>query len=164
MVKAYIGVGSNLNDPQRQVEVAIASLNKIPQSHVSCASSFYRSTPLGVKDQPEFINAVAEVETSLAPHALLAHLQRIEKEQGRVRDGTHWGPRIIDLDILLYGEQHVSTDDLRIPHPEMMKREFVIYPLAEIVPSLILPDGAPVAACQVACPSRGIQRIPQDAQ
>lgn len=164
MVKVYIGIGSNLHEPIRQVEVAIASLNKIPNSCVSCLSSIYRSAPLGVKDQPDFINAVAQIETGLGPHALLSHLQRIEREQGRVRDGTHWGPRIIDLDILLYGDECVSADDLLIPHPELRRREFVLYPLAEIAPDLALPDGVRVSALKEGCPPNGIQRIPQGPQ
>jgi len=164
MVKVYIGIGSNLNDPKRQVEAAIASLSKIPNSDMGCISSLYHTTPLGVKDQPGFINAVAQMDTILEPHLLLSHLQKIEREQGRMRDGTHWGPRIIDLDILLYGNECVSTDDLKIPHPELTNREFVLYPLAEIAPDLALPDGIEIAALRASCPPRGIERIPQNAQ
>ncbi|WP_423063483.1 2-amino-4-hydroxy-6-hydroxymethyldihydropteridine diphosphokinase [Candidiatus Paracoxiella cheracis] len=156
MVNAYIGIGSNLSEPLQQVRAAIASLKKIPDSHVSRVSSFYRSKPLGQPDQPDFINAVASVNTALDPHELLDYLQAIEQQQGRLRDGVRWGPRTIDLDMLLFGDIALRTDDLQIPHPGLVEREFVLYPLAEIAPDLVLPDGTTVRTLRARCSSRGI--------
>ena len=164
MVEAYIGIGSNLNKPQQQVKTAIQALNTMPVSSVSCASSLYCSKPLGVPGQPDYINAVVALSTSLGPYQLLASLQGIETAQGRVRDGTHWGARVIDLDVLLYGNETLATEKLVIPHPWLAAREFVIYPLAEIAPDLVLPNGVALSALQKQCPLRGMARIPQDEQ
>lgn len=156
MINAYIGIGSNLSEPLQQIRTAIASLEKIPDSHVSCVSSFYRSKPLGKRDQPDFINAVAAVNTTLDPYELLDYLQAIEQQQGRLRDGIRWGPRTIDLDMLLFGDMALVTDSLQIPHPGLVEREFVLYPLAEIAPDLVLPDGVSIRTLRARCPSRGI--------
>lgn len=164
MVRTYIGIGSNLNEPDQQVKAAIISLNQIFDSDVSYSSSLYRSKPLGVNNQPDFFNAVVAMDTALNPHQLLACLQKIEHDQGRVRDGTHWEPRIIDLDLLLYGGEIISTDDLVVPHPGIAQREFVIYPLVEIAPHLVLPNGVPIHMLKAGCSPRGIIRVLQDGQ
>lgn len=142
MITAYIAVGSNLGDPVAQAELAIKALEGIPGTHVLKASSLYSSTPMGPQNQPDYINAVVKIETELAPIDLLDNTQKIELEQGRVRKDERWGPRTLDLDILLYGEQIIDEPRLTVPHYGMKEREFVLYPLQEIEPNLTLPDGS----------------------
>lgn len=148
----YIGLGSNLSDPVRQVTDAIGCLNDIPETTVVTASSLYASCPMGPQNQPDFINAVAQVRTGLTPHALLSALLGVERRQGRnrprphrhlthrgeqqVQNTIHWGPRVIDLDLLLFGDETVKTENLTIPHPGLFERDFVIVPLLEIAPDL----------------------------
>jgi 2-amino-4-hydroxy-6-hydroxymethyldihydropteridine diphosphokinase len=136
----YIALGSNLNNPMRQIEAAVQRLKQLPHSVLEKLSSCYLSPPLGPADQPDFINCVAALTTSFTPEQLLDHLQNIEHEQGRVRT-LRWGPRTIDLDILLYDDQIIQTPRLTIPHCELTQRAFFIFPLFEIAPQLILPDG-----------------------
>ncbi len=145
MAKVFIGIGSNLNDPLKQVCEAINSLNTIKQTSLIQASSLYGSKPMGPQDQPDYVNAVAELETSLEPFELLDELQRIEGEFGRERiKGNRWGARVLDLDILLIDQLVIDTERLNVPHYGMKAREFVILPLAEIAPTLILPDGSTI--------------------
>jgi 2-amino-4-hydroxy-6-hydroxymethyldihydropteridine diphosphokinase len=141
MIKVYIAIGSNLEQPVAQAENAIKALKTLPKSTFLTASSLYSSTPMGPQDQPDYINAVAAVETELTPLELLDRTQAIEQKQGRVRKADRWGPRTLDLDILLYGDTVIDSERLTIPHYGMKQREFVLYPLAEIAPSLQLPDG-----------------------
>jgi len=137
---ACIGLGSNLDDPARQIGAALKELARVADTRVQCVSSLYRNPPLGPQDQPDYVNAVAAVLTRLAPYALLHALQEIEHRQGRVRDAQRrWGPRRIDLDILTYGSRVVVEDDLTIPHPGIPERNFVLFPLLEIAPDLQLP-------------------------
>ncbi|WP_018692039.1 2-amino-4-hydroxy-6-hydroxymethyldihydropteridine diphosphokinase [Algicola sagamiensis] len=139
-VTCYIGIGANLNDPKNQVLRAIEAIRAIPKvNHVS-ASSLYGSQPMGPQDQPDYINAVVAVETTLSPHDLLHACQHIEQEHGRVRKAERWGPRALDLDMILYGNQVIETEELTVPHYGMKVRSFVLYPLAEIAPDLTLPD------------------------
>ncbi|MFC3678563.1 2-amino-4-hydroxy-6-hydroxymethyldihydropteridine diphosphokinase [Bacterioplanoides pacificum] len=140
MTRCYIGLGANLNDPEQQIRSALAFLRQLPDCRLTAVSSLYGSKPLGPQDQPDFLNAVAGLETSLPPLALLDTLQQQELDQGRVRK-RHWGERNIDLDILLYGDLQLRSERLNLPHHEMHKRSFVIVPLAEIAPQLQLPDG-----------------------
>ncbi|MEA3640521.1 MAG: 2-amino-4-hydroxy-6-hydroxymethyldihydropteridine diphosphokinase [Lamprobacter sp.] len=133
-VSAYIGLGANLGHPRRQVEQALLQLQSLPQSDVVAVSSLYRTVPVGPVDQPDFINAVARLDTRLKPLALLAALQQIERQHGRIRNGQRWGPRTLDLDILLMGEQVLRLPQLCVPHPQMHCRAFVLGPLAEIAP------------------------------
>ena len=135
---AYIGLGSNLDDPIAQVERAIAALETLPQSRLSARSCLYRSPPMGPADQPDYVNAVVELETTLAPLALLEALHGIEQAQGRVRT-RHWGERVIDLDLLLYADLHLDSDALQLPHPGLATRAFVLRPLAELVPGAQIP-------------------------
>ncbi|MBN6064458.1 2-amino-4-hydroxy-6-hydroxymethyldihydropteridine diphosphokinase [Aggregatibacter actinomycetemcomitans] len=144
MNKVYVALGSNLADPQAQLVAALRAMNQLPDSKVVSVSSFYQSKPLGPQDQPDYVNAVACLETALSPFALLDELQRIEQEQGRVRL-RRWGERTLDLDILLYAEQTIQSGRLTVPHYDMHNREFVIIPLAEIAPTLSLPNGQSVS-------------------
>ncbi|MGB6291946.1 MAG: 2-amino-4-hydroxy-6-hydroxymethyldihydropteridine diphosphokinase [Vibrio anguillarum] len=141
MILVYIAVGSNLGDPIAQAKQAIEALKYLPHSRFLSASSLYSSTPMGPQNQPDYINAVVAIETDLTPLELLDCTQNIELEQGRVRKEERWGPRTLDLDILLYGNEVIDSERLTIPHYGMKVREFVLYPLAEIAPSLQLPDG-----------------------
>ncbi|PIZ03554.1 MAG: 2-amino-4-hydroxy-6-hydroxymethyldihydropteridine diphosphokinase [Gammaproteobacteria bacterium CG_4_10_14_0_8_um_filter_38_16] len=135
---AYIALGSNLNNPEKQVEDALKFIRLIASTAVIAESSLYESTPLGFADQPNYINQVIAIETTLTAHALLRALQSIENKMGRVRK-VRWGSRIIDCDIILFGNEKMATPELTIPHPEYKNRDFVLYPLAEIAPDLVLP-------------------------
>lgn len=141
---AYIGVGSNLGGPAEQVERGISSLERIPCCELVARSRLYRNPPMGPQDQPEYVNAVAALETTLTPDALLEALQAIETRQGRVASDVHWGPRVIDLDLLLYGKEIIEAGHLHVPHPGIAARAFVLVPLAEIAPGLELPALGPV--------------------
>ncbi len=135
---AYIGLGSNLEGPKEQIKRALIALNDTTDIEVSGLSSLYRSKPLDGSDQPDYINAVCRVKTHLSALELLYVCQGIESKQHRVRD-ERWGPRTIDLDIILYGTQVIASKKLVVPHPEMMNRAFVLVPLKEIEPNLIVP-------------------------
>ena len=136
---AYIGVGSNLNDPPAQVLRAFAQLAELPRTKVILTSPIYRTRPFGPVDQPDFANAVVGLLTQLGPHELLQGLQAIEAAQGRPKERQHWGPRIIDLDVLVYGRERLKDPDLTVPHPGIVERNFVLYPLADIAPDLDIP-------------------------
>lgn len=146
MTLAFIALGSNLASPLDQVNAAIAALGEIPDSRIVACSSLYRTPPLGPPDQPDYLNAAVALETTLAPEALLDHTQRIELQQGRVRKAERWGPRTLDLDIMLFGEMTVQTARLTIPHYDMKNRGFMLWPLFEIAPDLHLPDGESLQA------------------
>jgi 2-amino-4-hydroxy-6-hydroxymethyldihydropteridine diphosphokinase len=133
---AYIGLGSNLADPVAQVEAGVLALAALPQTRLVGRSRLFRSAPWGRLDQPEFINAVAMLETALSPRVLLDALLTIERAAGRERNGTHWGPRVLDLDVLVYGDRVVNESGLHVPHPHLAERAFVLMPLAEIAPEL----------------------------
>lgn len=138
MIKVYIGLGSNLNDPESQLKKAIIALEIVPSTSVVKVSSFYKSKPVGPQDQPDYINAVVELDTELSVHVLLDYLHGIENEQGRERE-IKWGARTLDLDILLFGEEIIQDQRLVIPHVEMHKRGFVLVPLDEISPDCKIP-------------------------
>ncbi len=144
MQTVFIGLGSNLANPAQQVLQAIQKLKCLPKSTLLAQSALYLTPPWGVEDQPAFINAVVKLATLLQPLALLDELLAIEVAQGRVRD-VRYGPRIIDCDILLYAEQQLASERLNVPHPNLMERAFVVVPLFEIAPTLILPCGKPLA-------------------
>lgn len=139
-VISYIGLGSNLADPIQQINTAIHELSKLPSSRLLAQSSLYRSPPFGPQDQPDYINAVVALETQLAAEELLDELQLLEQLHLRERK-IHWGPRTLDLDILLYGQAVINTERLQVPHPGVTQRITVLQPLAEIAPFLTLPDG-----------------------
>ncbi|EEZ4382141.1 2-amino-4-hydroxy-6-hydroxymethyldihydropteridine diphosphokinase [Escherichia whittamii] len=141
MTVAYIAIGSNLASPLEQVNAAIKALADIPESSILAISSFYRTPPLGPQDQPDYLNAAVALETTLAPEELLNHTQRIELQQGRVRKAERWGPRTLDLDIMLFGNEVINTERLTVPHYDMKNRGFMLWPLFEIAPELVFPDG-----------------------
>lgn len=132
MVRAYIGIGSNVGESATHVRRAIERLRHV--GNVLAASSLYQTRPWGLTDQPDFINAVVAVQTGLEPHALLAQLKRIEADMGRT-ESVRWGPRVIDLDLLTYGDARIESGALTVPHPQLRERAFVLVPLAEIDPS-----------------------------
>lgn len=137
---AYIGLGSNLSEPIKQVQAAIDEIKKLDQSHVSNVSSLYLSKPMGPQDQDDYINAVLALETTLTPLELLDTLQQIENKAGRVRKNNRWGARVLDLDIILFGNQIINSERLIVPHYGMKEREFVLLPLAEIAADLMIPS------------------------
>jgi 2-amino-4-hydroxy-6-hydroxymethyldihydropteridine diphosphokinase len=141
VTRVFIAVGSNLASPLDQVNAAIAALGEIPQTRIVAVSSFYRTPPLGPQDQPDYLNAAVELETALAPETLLDNTQRIELQQGRVRKAERWGPRTLDLDIMLFGDAVIHSERLTVPHYDMHNRGFMLWPLAEIAPDLIFPNG-----------------------
>lgn len=158
MERIYIGLGSNLAEPQEQLHAALAALKTLPRTHLAAVSSFYDSEPLGPADQPSYVNAVAALDSDLEPLELLDALQEIERNQGRVRKAERWGPRTLDLDILLFGDRQLAEPRLTVPHYHMQARPFVLYPLAEIAPDLHLPDGRTLDELLAACPCEGLRR------
>jgi 2-amino-4-hydroxy-6-hydroxymethyldihydropteridine diphosphokinase len=144
-VTAWIGLGSNLDGPRRQVARGLQALETIPGSHVIRRSPLYGSKPMGPAGQPDYVNAVAAIETALDPWALLDELQRIEAEAGRERGGARWGPRTLDLDLLLHGDRTIRDARLIVPHPGIAERPFVLVPLARVAPELSIPGGGTVA-------------------
>jgi len=156
-VISYIGIGSNQANPSHQAKQAIEALKLLPKTTLLKCSSLYTSTPMGPQDQPDYINAVAELDTQLSAIALLDALQAIEQAQGRVRKENRWGPRTLDLDIILYGNDQINTSRLTIPHYGMKVREFVLYPLLEIAADLMLPDGSLLSQLAAACDRKGLR-------
>ena len=147
---AFIGLGSNLADPQRQIEQALTELATLPQTCLRAASRLYRTAPVGplvaspgapLRSQPDFVNAAARLATTLTPAALLLALQQLERRHGRVRDGTRWGPRTLDLDLLLFGDLVQTAASLQLPHPQLHRRAFVLVPLADIAPPTLVVPG-----------------------
>ena len=157
---SFIGLGSNLAKPQTQISQAITEMAQLPDTTLLQQSSLYRSTALGSEPQPDYLNAVIKLATTLSPQALLEALQAIEVQHGRIRK-QRWEPRPLDLDILLYGNQLISTDALTVPHPEMKKRHFVLYPLAEIAPDIVIPGAENENLTQLLqrCPMAELQKI-----
>ncbi|MGB5464587.1 MAG: 2-amino-4-hydroxy-6-hydroxymethyldihydropteridine diphosphokinase [Sedimenticolaceae bacterium] len=143
-VTAFVGLGSNLGKPVAQVREAMRELDELPHTRRISQSRLYHSSPLGPAGQPPYVNAVAMLHTTLDPGALLAGLHDIEQRHGRLRN-ERWGPRTLDLDLLLYGDQQIETPRLRVPHPELHRRDFVLVPLFDIAPDLYLPGLGPLA-------------------
>ena len=158
MVRAYIGLGSNLADPQQQLRSALEALGQLPGSQLAGVSAFYASDSLS-PGQPRYTNAVAVLDSSMSALDLLDALQAIEADQGRERK-ERWGPRTLDLDILLYGDQVFDEPRLTVPHYHMHARPFVLYPLAELVPvDFCLPDQRPLSRLLADCPFVGLERL-----
>jgi 2-amino-4-hydroxy-6-hydroxymethyldihydropteridine diphosphokinase len=157
MVVAYIGLGSNQDHPVRQVRKAIEELAGLPSTRLLTSSPLYKSAPLGPADQPDYINAVTALETGLTPSALLNALQALEGRHGRVRGGVRWGPRNLDLDLLLYGNAIIDAPDLQVPHPGLPERGFVLYPLADIAPDFDVPGHGPVKQLLARCAQARIE-------
>lgn len=158
MERVYIGMGSNLAAPAEQLREALKALEQLPHTRLSGVSSFYVSDSL-LPGQPRYTNAVAALDTALEPLALLDALQSIENGQGRERL-ERWGPRTLDLDILLFGDRLIDEARLRVPHYHMQARAFVLYPLAELAPGIILADGRTLDDLLAACPFEGLERTP----
>ena len=155
---AYVGLGSNLADPVNQVARALDALDTLPQTRLLQASSLYRSAPVGYLDQPDFINAVAQVETGLAPRALLDALLALELECGRTREFQN-APRTLDLDVLMYDDLVHHEHGLTVPHPQMHLRAFVLQPLLEIAPDCIIPGVGSAADALAACAGQQLERL-----
>ena len=145
MARAYIGLGSNLGDREATLRRAVDLLGAEPGIDVLAVSDLRETEPVGVVDQPRFVNAAATIETGLDPRALLDVLLAVEQRLGRVRDGTHWGPRVVDLDLLLYGDVVLDEPGLRVPHPRLHERRFALEPLAELDPDLGVPGRGTVS-------------------
>lgn len=156
--RAFIAFGANLGDPAASFEHACAALAALPDTNVERRSSLYRSAPVGVEGQPDYVNGVIELHTHIAAPTLLAHLLDIEHEAGRRRDG-HCAPRTLDLDLLLYDDQVIHAPGLEVPHPRMHQRAFVLLPLAEIAPDAQIPGHGPVAALLPGVADQEIARI-----
>ncbi|WAR45136.1 2-amino-4-hydroxy-6-hydroxymethyldihydropteridine diphosphokinase [Methylomonas rapida] len=158
-IEAYIGLGSNLDNPVEQVRSAARELAASADIEKQALSPLYTSHPVGPQDQPDYVNAVMRILTRLAPLELLKQCQHIENQHGRVRL-VRWGARTLDLDILLYGDQRITLPDLVIPHPELTRRAFVLYPLADIAPAnLSIAGQGSLASLLTACPAEGLHRI-----
>ncbi|WP_283130000.1 2-amino-4-hydroxy-6-hydroxymethyldihydropteridine diphosphokinase [Enterovibrio norvegicus] len=159
MIRVYIAIGSNLGNPVEKASLAIDALKQLPNTQFVCCSSLYSSKPMGPSHQPDYVNAVAIVDTLLEPLDLLDQTQRIELEFGRERKDERWGPRTLDLDILLFGDLQINSERLTVPHYGMKVREFVLYPLAEITPDLHLPDGSAVTDLVAVVDKNGLTAI-----
>jgi 2-amino-4-hydroxy-6-hydroxymethyldihydropteridine diphosphokinase len=157
--RVYIGLGANLNQPVAQLQQAIAALRQLPHCQVVAVSALYGSKPMGPQDQPDYVNAVAAIDTYLSAEQLLDALQQLEQQQGRQRKAQRWGARTLDLDILLYGDAQINTPRLTVPHYGMRQREFVLYPLYEIAPQLQLPDGTVLCSLLEQVPLNGLQKL-----
>jgi len=155
----YIGLGANLNKPKEQLQRAIKTLSALPDCRVEQTSSFYQSKPMGPQDQGDYINAVIKLSTSISAIALLDSCQKIELEQGRIRKDERWGPRTLDLDLLLYNNDMISMERLVIPHYGMKQRNFVLLPLFEISPRITLPDGTQLSELIKITDKQGIQKL-----
>lgn len=158
MMRVYVALGSNLADPMHQVQAALDALAVIPDTALVTTSAFYRTPPYGPPDQPDYLNAAVLLTTSLSPEALLDHTQRIELEQGRVRKDERWGPRTLDLDIMLFGDLTLNTPRLIVPHYDIAHRAFMLVPLLEIAPNLTFPDGTAAAEMLAKLDTSAIQR------
>ena len=145
MTVAYVGLGSNLDDPSLQIERALAALAQLPATMLRARSRLYRSPPWGLLDQPDFVNAVAQLETDLPAPDLMRGLLEMEHAAGRDRRGQRWGPRVLDLDLLLYADLTAAEPGLQLPHPHMHERAFVLLPLAELAPALEIPGHGPIS-------------------
>lgn len=161
MIRAAVGLGANLGDAAASVRAALQALETLPQTRVVARSRLYRTPAWGVTAQPDFVNAVAVLETGLSAHALLDALLALERRAGRVRHPRErWGPRVLDLDLLLYGEAVIDTPGLRVPHPHLHARAFALLPLAEAWPQACIPGHGAVAALAAGMADAGIEALP----
>ncbi len=155
---AWIGLGANLGEPDRQLIMAVAALDTHPALALDAVSRLYRSAPIGPAGQPDYANAAVRLRTDLTPHSLLRALQAIENAAGRVR-AERWGPRLLDLDLLLFEADEIRSTDLTVPHPELVNRAFVIQPLLDLDPALALPNGTKLASLQAATEPAGLSVV-----
>jgi len=156
---AYVGVGSNLDEPRVQVQRAIAALDRIRGTKLVSSSPLYQTPPFGEVVQPAFINAAAGLLTQLSPEELLAELRALETTLGRQPPRERWGPRLIDLDLLVVGRETRATPELTLPHPGIPQRDFVLYPLADLAPDLDVPGAGRVALLKSRVENRGVRRL-----
>lgn len=156
---AYVGVGSNLSDPAAQVRRALDALGGLRDTRLVLRSPLYHTPPFGEMPQPAFVNAAAALLTMLSPEELLAALRDLERELGREPPRERWGPRLIDLDLLVLGGEKRATDSLTLPHPGIAERDFVLYPLADIAPDLEVPGVGRVSRLHQRVANRGVQRL-----
>ena len=159
MISAFVALGANLGDPRAQIERAVAALSQLPNSRLIACSPLYGSIPMGPSDQPDYVNGVAWLETDLTAHELLDQTQRIELEHGRVRKAERWGPRTLDLDLLLFGNQRLEDPRLTIPHYGMKERAFVLVPLFDLAPDLQLPCGSWLRDLVASCDRSGLMPL-----
>ncbi|TXH67192.1 MAG: 2-amino-4-hydroxy-6-hydroxymethyldihydropteridine diphosphokinase [Thiothrix sp.] len=158
--RAYIGLGSNQGESITTLNSALQQLAEHTEIQVEALSSFYQTKPVGPQDQPDYVNAVARLSTRLNAQELLAVLLETERLHGRVRNPKlRWGPRTLDLDVLLFGDAIIQETDLIVPHPELCKRAFVVYPLFELAPDLVLPNGTSLRACKAQLTAETLQLI-----
>lgn len=153
---AYVGLGSNLSDPVAQLRSALAALADLPATRLVARSRLWKSPPLGPADQPDYVNAAAGLLTRLEPRRLLGALRSVETAMGRAVPVQRWGPRVIDLDLLVFGMMEIDEPGLVLPHPGVHQRDFVLYPLAEFAPSLWVPGRGRVAALARQVENRGL--------
>lgn len=159
--RAFVGLGSNLRSPERQILLAFDELAVLPETRLVGRSSLYKTAPIGYADQPDFVNAVAEVWTLLSAKGLLDALLEIERRHGRVREIPN-GPRTLDLDVLLFGDHEVSSESLRVPHPRAHERAFVLHPLIELAPDVAIPGRGPARDWLDQCADQPIARIAEE--
>ena len=158
--RAYVGMGSNLDDPVVRLQRAFGELDDMPDTRLVACSKLYGNPPMGPPSQPDYVNAVAALDTTLSPHELLAALHAIERAHGRIRNGEGWGPRTLDLDLLLYGSSCIDEPGLRVPHPGIAARPFVLVPLSEVAPEpLAVPGHGPLSALLAACDSEAVAAL-----
>ena len=158
-VHAYIGLGSNMADPVAQVQSGFAALKQLADTRVEVCSSLYRTAPVGLQDQPDFINAVCRVKTRIAPAVLMQRLLDIERVHGRVRQGEKGGPRSLDLDLLLYSDELIQSAELTVPHPRLHERAFVLYPLLELDPEMSIPGRGSLRELMMQCADQRVQKM-----
>ena len=159
-VGCFVGLGSNLNNPIEQLHSAIQALERLTRSRLKKVSSFYAGKPMGPQDQPDYVNAVAELTTSLSAHQLLDQLQQIELNQGRERKGERWGARTLDLDLLVYGQEQINEARLVVPHYGIAQRNFVLYPLSELVdPEFQIPGLGKLSELVIQCNRADLVKI-----
>lgn len=156
--RAFVALGSNLQDPQQQILRAFAELGELPHTRVIATSQLYRTAPVGYGNQPDFINAVAEVSTDLAPLELLRQLLALETAHGRKRPFPN-APRVLDLDLLLYDDLQLNNTELTLPHPRLHERGFVLFPLADVAPELEIPGQGKVSELLRRCQDQGVERL-----
>ncbi|PCM43096.1 2-amino-4-hydroxy-6-hydroxymethyldihydropteridine diphosphokinase [Marinobacter sp. ANT_B65] len=156
---AFIGLGSNLQEPAAQLARAVAELAALPETTLVSQSPFYASRPVGPQDQPDYINGAVWLSTGLDPHILLNQLQAIEQAHGRERL-RRWGPRTLDLDMLVFGDCVLDDDRLTVPHRELPNRDFALQPLLDLKPDLRLPDGTTIASLRAQCPDNRLRKLP----
>lgn len=160
MISCFIALGSNLDNPQEHVNRAVQELANLPTCQLIACSPWYQSQSIGPGKQDDYINGVVELHTTLPPLQLLDALQTLENNHHRVR-AERWGPRTLDLDILLFGREDIHSERLTVPHPRMLERDFVLYPLFDIAPELVFNDGSSLSSRLNSCPNNGLLKLEQ---